>query len=142
LSLNRGGTVVFKDPGLDAAIRSHLGTIEEGISLGQLNRITTLDASSYQIKDLSGIENLPRLEVLNLENNSITDLSPLSKIDSLRELNLRNNGILSLKKIRFSSIIDLPITKTDRNCHFRIFAGLRRKSAFTPNHNCLPSPNN
>ncbi|HRX15843.1 MAG TPA: CotH kinase family protein [Spirochaetota bacterium] len=111
LSLNRGGTVVFKDPGLDAAIRSHLGTIEEGISLGQLNRITTLDASSYQIKDLSGIENLPRLEVLNLENNSITDLSPLSKIDSLRELNLRNNGILSLKKIRFSSIIDLPITK-------------------------------
>ena len=80
LSLNRGGTVIFRDPGLDAAVRAHLGTIEEGISIGQLNRITSLDASSYQIKDLSGIENLQRLEVLNLENNSVTDITPLSKI--------------------------------------------------------------
>ena len=31
--------------------------------------------------------------------------------------------------------------KTDRNCHFRIFADLRRNSAFTPNYNCFPSPN-
>ena len=31
---------------------------------------------------------------------------------------------------------------TDRNCHFRIFADLRRNSAFTPNYNCFPSPNN
>ncbi|MBN2434555.1 MAG: CotH kinase family protein [Spirochaetes bacterium] len=111
LSLNRGGTVIFRDPGLDAAVRAHLGTIEEGISLGQLNRITSLDASSYQIKDLSGIENLQRLEVLNLENNSVTDITPLAKIESLRELNLRNNGILSLKDIGFSSITDLPIIK-------------------------------
>ena len=31
---------------------------------------------------------------------------------------------------------------TDRNCHFGIFAVLRRKSAFTPNHDRFPSPNN
>ena len=31
---------------------------------------------------------------------------------------------------------------TDRNCHFGFFADLRRNSAFTPNYNCFPSPNN
>jgi predicted nuclease of predicted toxin-antitoxin system len=31
---------------------------------------------------------------------------------------------------------------TDRHCHFGLFAVLRRNSAFVPNHDCSPCPNN
>jgi len=53
----------------------------------------------------------------------------------------KNRG--EVASLSFAKTRSIPIfATTDRNCHFRIFAGLRRKSAFTPNHNCLPSPNN
>ncbi len=33
-------------------------------------------------------------------------------------------------------------TETDRNCHFRFFAVSRQNSAFAPNYDYFPNPNN
>jgi Leucine-rich repeat (LRR) protein len=89
-----GSVVHFDDPNLEAAIRAELGFDEtKDIYEGDLVGITSLDAESRGIVNLSGIEKLFNLTDLNLWNNQISDLTFLGNLFSLQTLNLALNQI-------------------------------------------------
>jgi len=83
---------LISDRGLIKAIRSELGLSQGSmITQAHLESLTSLDASSHRINDLSGLEFAINLTNINLFNNRISDVSPLSGLTNLTALNLTNN---------------------------------------------------
>ena len=86
-------TVVFRDNALAAAVRKALDLADtEPILPDALATLAMLDASSYGISDLRGIEAM-HLETLYLRNNEITDVLPLAALTGLTRLALDGNPI-------------------------------------------------
>ena len=85
--------VQFQDSNLEAAVRDMLNQPEGTLRQHKLLTIAKLDASSYQIADLEGIQHLRNLAFLNLRDNSITDITQLSTLVRLADLNLRGNAV-------------------------------------------------
>jgi len=85
--------VKFQDSNLDAFIRNKLDQSNGDIHLHKLLTIVKIDASSMEITDLDGIQNLRKLESLKLRDNNITDITQLSDLTRLRELDLRDNSV-------------------------------------------------
>ena len=91
---------LFNDSNLEKAIRENLGLFNnEELTKEQLKNIISLDLSSKDISDLSGIENLSSLTSLSLNDNFIEDLSPISELINLQFLDLGDNAISSIKDI-------------------------------------------
>ena len=87
-------TVVFRDDGLEAAVREALSLADtDPISPDVVATLTTLDASRRGISDLRGIEYAMRLETLNLRNNEIEDVLPLAELTGLTRLVLDGNSV-------------------------------------------------
>ena len=111
--------VVFPDANLKLAVETELWVWDAMPS--DMLLLTTLNANSRRISDLTGMEyalNLQRLELthnkisvvsplmnlsflkkLVLNNNKIQDLSPLSSLDNLEHLDLHENDIVDLSPL-------------------------------------------
>ena len=83
--------VTFPDPGLEAAIREAIVKPTGDILESDLVGLTTLDAASRAISDLTGIEHCASLQSLDLSFNQISDLASLSGLTALTTLDLSDN---------------------------------------------------
>ncbi|HFU6411317.1 TPA: LapB repeat-containing protein [Listeria monocytogenes] len=89
---------VFPDAALATAIaKAATGSedITQEVSQTDLNKITSLTATSKGIVDLTGIDLLSKLTSLSISGNQITDISALNGLVNLSNLNVSNNKITS-----------------------------------------------
>ena len=111
----------FEDANLNAATRVALalGPLDD-LTCSRISWLTAMDASSFGIVSLVGIQNLTNLTFVRLRFNSITDISAVSGLTSLTVLGLSNNtitditvlsGLTSLTDLRlsFNSISDFGV---------------------------------
>ncbi|NOU74260.1 hypothetical protein GC098_23165, partial [Paenibacillus sp. LMG 31458] len=87
------GKVSFADVNLEAAVRDTLNKSAGDITILDMERLTSMDASGRGISDLSGIEYATHLQSLNLADNSIRDVTKLGALSSLETLILNQNEI-------------------------------------------------
>ena len=102
---------LIPDAGLDAAVRETLD-ITRGVSITRqlMQRLTTLDASNREIKNLSGLENATQLQELILSSNHIKSIRHLTNLTQLVVLDLRDNaiqGITPLENLMQLLVLDL-----------------------------------
>jgi hypothetical protein len=83
--------VPFNDPALQAAVEAQLSLSDPTPT--DMLALTTLDARSEGIADLSGLEYAVNLTDLDLGQNQIDDLSPLTGLTHLASLDLRGNPL-------------------------------------------------
>ncbi|EJA0883948.1 LapB repeat-containing protein [Listeria monocytogenes] len=89
---------VFPDAALATVIaKAATGSedITQEVSQTDLNKITSLTATSKGIGDLTGIDLLSKLTSLSISGNQITDISALNGLVNLSNLNVSNNKITS-----------------------------------------------
>ncbi|EEO3295652.1 LapB repeat-containing protein [Listeria monocytogenes] len=89
---------VFPDAALATVIaKAATGSedITQEVSQTDLNKITSLTATSKGIVDLTGIDLLSKLTSLSISGNQITDISALNGLVNLSNLNVSNNKITS-----------------------------------------------
>jgi Leucine-rich repeat (LRR) protein len=107
-------TVTFPDDNLAEAIRDTLGKPPaEEITTAELANLTVLEAPSYGIADLSGLEYCTNLTKLDLFSTRISDISPLSSLTNLTELYLGDNEISDISPL--SSLTNLTILHLGEN---------------------------
>ena len=85
----------------DAALASVLRTALElrgaaDITVADMVKLTSLDASSQGITDLTGLEYATNLTSLHLKNNSVSDVEPLSGLVGLEDLQLAGNPLTNV----------------------------------------------
>ncbi|WPC39539.1 leucine-rich repeat domain-containing protein [Clostridium sp. JS66] len=92
--------ITFKNKNLEKVIRNNINKTTGDIYKSDVENITSLDASSSNIDDISGIENLTSLQFLNLSQNQLSHVSVLRYLAYLRELNLSQNKISDINELR------------------------------------------
>lgn len=96
-SVLRAETLVIPELNLERAICQALGVSRDSLTREIVGEnLTSLDASSMEIRDLTGLEYATNLETLVLRNNLVEDLSPLSSLARLKKLDLTGNRIRNL----------------------------------------------
>ena len=73
---------------IEAKARAALRTPHLALEGVNLLKVTELDLSNEELKDLGYLTQLPSLQVLNLANNPIEDLKPLIHLKKLKNLDL------------------------------------------------------
>ena len=92
--------VSIPDPNLAAAVRKALDLRENAPITRQLiQKLTELDASDSQIKNLTGLEHATRLRLLEVRRNQIRDIRPLTKLKNLKELILEQNAVRDIRPV-------------------------------------------
>ena len=92
--------VHIPDPNLRAAIAEALGKSPTvPITVGEMERLTRLDARNRGIRDLTGIQLAINLSELILNNNQVSDLSPIASLINLHELRLNENPLSDLSSL-------------------------------------------
>ncbi|QDA74185.1 hypothetical protein EOT00_04245 [Listeria seeligeri] len=71
----------------------------------QLDSVTTLDASSKNITDVTGINELTNLTSINLSENQLTSIAPITGLSALSIINLSDN---LLNSVDLTSAQNLP----------------------------------
>lgn len=95
-----GTPILFPELSLERAICQTLGVSRDNLSKKLLqDELTSLDARSLEIRDLTGLEFATNLETLVLRDNLIEDLSPISNLAHLRKLDLSGNRIQNLTQL-------------------------------------------
>ena len=69
------------------------------ITQDEMKRLTYLDASAKDIKNLKGLEAATRLDGLDLNHNRITNLSPLAGLVRLHHIGLEENAISDISPL-------------------------------------------
>ena len=121
---SRGVTVKFDnfvanvarlpDPNLRRVIWPRLGKgYGDPITTSDMANLTRLDASEYNIIDLTGLEHAINLTELDLNRNSISDISPLAGLTNLRRLHLDRNLISDISSL--AELTNLRWLYLDRN---------------------------
>lgn len=87
------GQVLIRDPQLELALRNALGIPFTCITRADMLRLTDLNAASFGIQFLDGLETATNLVNLDLKSNFIENITPLRDLDNLVNLNLSFNGI-------------------------------------------------
>ena len=89
--------VTIPDTNLAKAIKAQLGLDDAATALTEadLDSLTTLNAHSKGIVNLTGLEHATRLDTLELRRNRITDLAPLASLTGLKYLELLGNDVVS-----------------------------------------------
>ena len=103
--------VSIPDANLRAAVRSALG-LTEGDTLTQqkMMRLTTLNATSKQISDLTGLAYATNLWKVDLQSNQISDLSPVKDLTRLTVLHLQRNQISDITSLTdLTNLTDLRL---------------------------------
>ncbi|MBV7275764.1 leucine-rich repeat domain-containing protein [Clostridiaceae bacterium UIB06] len=92
--------ITFKDENLEKSIRNKINKPTGYIYKSDVRNIISLDVSSKNIKDISGIENLINLQTLDLSHNEISDISAINGLSDLQNLNLSYNIIIDTSILR------------------------------------------
>ncbi len=108
------GAITFREPAIEAAVRTFLGKPEGDIAPWEVLSVMDLDlnqdidsvedlrwflnlesfsAMFGDLKSLRGIEGLGKLQVLEVRKNKITSLEPVRNLKNLRELDCAMNDI-------------------------------------------------
>jgi hypothetical protein len=95
--------VVFPDEALETAVRSALGVPSGDIHELDLQGVTSFNATSLGIEDLTGMEYWVPLETLNLSTNDIVDVAPLAPLVDLTYLDLNDNSVSNISPIAMES---------------------------------------
>lgn len=117
----KGITIEFKDKNLKLAVQEQL-RIQRDVTESDLEKLTYLNASPYEIKDLSGLEyavnlqhlelagnrlksiealkSFTKLEYLDLSMSGASDFSPLNSLTNLHSLLLADTSLKDLKHIQ------------------------------------------
>ena len=102
--------ITFPDPNLERGILATIGKPAPPIYLCEVQDITFLDLSNYNISDITGIEHLTALKTLILNDNNISDINPIRRLTNLTYLRLARNDIryidavMCLKNLTFLSL--------------------------------------
>ncbi|EBH4249797.1 cell wall anchor protein, partial [Listeria monocytogenes] len=107
---------VFPDAALATVIAkaaTGLEDITQEVSQTDLNKITSLTATSKGIVDLTGIDLLSKLTSLSISGNQITDISALNGLTNLSNLNVSNNKITNFN---LNANSNLPMLSTVNIC--------------------------
>ena len=92
--------VSIPDANLAAAVRKALDLRENAPITRQLiQKLTELDASDSQIKNLTGLEHATRLRLLEVRRNQIRDIRPLTKLKNLKKLILEQNAVRDISPV-------------------------------------------
>lgn len=85
---------------LKNAIKSALNLSSDDITIGDMYKLTELNASGYGISNLEGLQYAKNLKTLNLDYNEIKDLSKLNGLQKLSNLQAMYQNIVggTLKK--------------------------------------------
>ena len=108
-------TITFSDENLEAAIRKAIGKPLGDLYKSDLEQLTTLNAQTRGIVNITGLEYCTNLRDLNLGENHISDLTPLSNLTKLTSLRLHKNEISDINAIsnlRSLHTLDLWTTGT------------------------------
>ncbi|MGD1117908.1 MAG: leucine-rich repeat domain-containing protein [Dehalococcoidales bacterium] len=92
--------VTFPDPNLEAAIRSAINKQSGDIYASDLLGLTSLDAGSKNITNLSGLEYCSNLQSLYLWGNQISNIGPLQNLTSLTSLRLDSSQITDISALQ------------------------------------------
>lgn len=93
------GPIIIRDPALESAIRATLGKPFGCLSLGDLQKVTEIQAANLNIHTLDGLENCPNLTILNVMNNDIQSVTPLSNLGNLAYLDVGFNRITNIQPL-------------------------------------------
>ena len=89
--------IVVPELNLEKAICQSLGVSRDNLTPKLVaEELTSLDASSMDIRDLTGLEFAKNLQILVLRDNLIEDLSPISNLARITKLDLSGNRIQNL----------------------------------------------
>ena len=106
--------VEVPDAALAALLRTTLELAADAdITTADMEKLSTLDASSQGITDLTGLEYAVNLESLFLDSNSIVDISPLASLTTLRYLSLEDNDISDVSPL--SGLVNLVNLRINEN---------------------------
>ena len=93
-------TVNIPDANLREAINETLDKAPNArITKDEMARLTHLNASAKDIKNLKGLETATRLDSLELNHNRITNLSPLAGLVRLHHISLEDNTISDISPL-------------------------------------------
>ncbi|MBP2098484.1 leucine-rich repeat domain-containing protein [Enterococcus rivorum] len=107
----------FTDPKLAQAIAAILagGEVHAVLTQAMVNSTTTLNLSSKNLQDLTGIELFTNLETLNVRNNQLTSLpESISSLVGLQALYLDNNQLTNLPST-IGSLVNLEQLSVSSN---------------------------
>ena len=114
-SVDLNEVVTIKDENLKASIKKELNLSSDNITIGDMYKLTKLNASMKWISSLEGLEYAENLESLDVSYNEIKDLSPLKNLKKLTNINAEfqiiTEGMLYAKENR----ITLDYTILNRN---------------------------
>ena len=92
-----GSIVKIPDRNLAAAVRKALGLGANATITNQaMQRLTSLDATGSQIKNLTGLEHATQLTELRLNKNQIRNINPLTRLTRLKWLRVEVNQISNI----------------------------------------------
>ncbi|WP_099355418.1 leucine-rich repeat domain-containing protein [Fredinandcohnia onubensis] len=91
-----GEKVQFKDENLKTAIADALKIYHRDVYVDDMERLTSLEASYLEIKDLTGLEYATNLVDLSLSGNEIKGIAPIKNLKNLSYLDLEANQITSI----------------------------------------------
>ena len=93
-------TVNIPDANLREAINETLDKAPNArITKDEMARLTHLNASAKDIKNLKGLETATRLDSLELNHNRITNLSPLAGLVRLHRISLEDNAVSDISSL-------------------------------------------
>ena len=114
VTVQRPSTVVtFSDDNFEASIRNTLNKWSGDITDIDMENITALDGSGWNIADISGIEYCINIKNLKLSNNQISDISMLEDLVTLQFLGLSFNQIVDISSL--SNLSNLILLYLDNN---------------------------
>lgn len=87
----KGKTIEFKDKNLKLAVQEQL-RIQRDVTESDLEKLTYLNASPYEIQDLSGLEYAVNLQHLELAGNRLNSFEALKSFTKLGYLDLSMSG--------------------------------------------------
>lgn len=104
--------VHFADPGLKAAVEDELWVVDP--TPEDMLELDSLDASGYDVKDLTGLEYALNLRSFTCDHSEISDLSPLSGLHELTFVALNTNFVSDLSPLSgLENLTDLNIHDND-----------------------------
>lgn len=86
--------VKIQDANLKQAIKTELNIQSDEITVGDMHKLTKLQAEWAEISNLEGMQYAINLESLNLNNNQIRDISKLKDLKKLKDVSIKEQYIV------------------------------------------------
>ena len=135
----------FSDPGLRRAVAQALGKAPGSVTEADLGALTSLNAGSFGVASLAGLEAASNLEWLTLSGNAPAaegeplDLSPLAGLPSLAYLDLSDNGLTDVSDLSRLTSLRTLLLGGNAVRDLSPLSGLTGLEALTLSGNGLPN---